>query len=76
MFGKLVKRIRASFYDKLTIREEGEPSEFLGEIFTNCIPRIGEDIKVADQYIYKIVDIIYNLEWDRIGSVDILVRKK
>jgi hypothetical protein len=73
MFGKLVKRIKASFYDTLTIRDFKD-NALLGEIITNCIPRIGEDIQIG-MHIYKIKDVRYNLEWDRIGSVDLLVVK-
>lgn len=73
MFKRLVKAIRSSFYDTLTIREDGS-DDYLGEVITNCIPRIGEDIKVADEY-YNVRDVVYNLQWDRIGSVDILVEK-
>lgn len=74
MFKRLVKAIKGSFYDKLTIREAGS-EKFLGEIFTNCIPRIGEGIQVIDSEVYKIIDVVYRLEWDRIGGVDLLVEK-
>ena len=75
MFQRLVKAIKGSFYDKLTIREAGT-EKFLGEIFTNCIPRTGEDIQVVDTNLYKIIDVVYRLEWDRIGGVDLLVEKR
>ena len=71
MFKRLVDSIRNSFYQDINIRASSDDS-YLGKIITNIIPRIGEDIKITST-VYKIVDVRYNYEWERIGSVDILV---
>jgi hypothetical protein len=73
MLKKIINSIKQSFYQPLTIRDIKD-NDNLGEIITNIIPRIGEDISVG-LYIYKVKDVRYNLDLEWIRSVDILVEK-
>ena len=71
MFKRLVDSIRNSFYQDINIRDAKDDT-YLGKIITNIIPRMGEDIKITST-IYRVAEVRYNYEWERIGSVDILV---
>lgn len=74
IFDKLTKSIKSSFYDVINLRSSVD-NKFLGNVYCRVIPRIGEIIMVgSSRYIIK--NILYNVRWERIESVDVVIEEK
>lgn len=70
-FDKLAKSIKSSSYDTINLKSAYD-GKFLGNVYCRVIPRIGEVILVGtSKYIIK--NIVYNISWERIESVDVMI---
>ena len=74
MKDKIGPKVKDSLYDEVTLKNVKDDA-FLGKIYCRIIPRIGETISVASSF-YTVKDVVYNVNWERIESVDVFIEYK